>query len=76
MIREEVGEFLRNNKEAFVDEVFEASGHLDMTPIKRAVVGCLKVLGDRFGKVTKDEIVVAVLVVQFQCAHSKNKSKS
>jgi hypothetical protein len=33
----------------------------------------LKVLGDRFSKVTKDELIVAVLVVQVQCAHSKRK---
>ncbi len=76
MIRNEVRQFLADNKAAFVNEVFEAAGHLNMTPVKRSIVGCLKVLGDRFTKVTKDEIFIAVLVVQMQCAHSKIKSKN
>lgn len=73
-VRDEVRQFLKENKEKLVQEVFDAAGHLDMPPLSRTVVGCLKVLGDRFGKVTKDEIVVAVFVVQTQCAHFKRIS--
>ncbi len=75
MIRDEVRQFLKNNKEMFVRDVFEAAGHLKMKPIQRTVVGCLKALGDRFNKVTKDELIVAVLVVQIQCAQLKSKCK-
>lgn len=74
MIRDEVRRFLKSNKKRFVRDVFKAAGHLPMRPIQRTVVGCLKALGDRFGKVTKDELIVAVLVVQIQCAHSKSRS--
>jgi hypothetical protein len=76
MIRDEVRQFLKDQRESFVEEVFGAAGHLNMAPLQRTVVGCLKALGDRFAKVTKDELLVAVLVVQIQCAHSKRKSKS
>ena len=75
MIRDEVQKFLKSQRELFVSEVLAAAGHLGMEPIQRSVVGCLKVLGDRFDKVTKDELLVAVLVVQIQCAHSKIKCK-
>lgn len=75
MIRDAVRNYLRDNKKAFVMDVFEAAGHLPMQPIQRTVVGCLKALGDRFKKVTKDELIVAVLVVQIQCAHSKSNSE-
>ncbi len=75
MIRNEVRAYLKDHREPFVQEVFEAAGHLHMQPIQRTVVGCLKALGDRFEKVTKDELIVAVLVVQVQCAHTKSKRK-
>lgn len=73
MIRDEIRQFLRNDRELFVRDVLEAAGRLNVKPIHRAVVGCLKALGDRFGSVTKDELIVAVLVVQIQCAHTKSK---
>lgn len=76
MIRSEIKTYLLNEPEGLVRSVFEAAGHLPMAPAQRTVVGCLKVLGDRFGKVTKDELFAAVLVVQVQCVHSKRKSES
>lgn len=74
MIRDEVRQYLKDNRAQFVREVFEAAGHLNLTPIQRTVVGCTKVLGDRFGKVSKREIMVATVVVQIQCAHMKRSS--
>jgi hypothetical protein len=74
MIRDEIRQFLKKEKMLFVEEVHAAAGHLNMKPLQRTVVGCLKALGDRFEKVTKDELVIAVLVVQITCAHSKKKS--
>jgi len=74
-LRDEVRQYLKDNKESFVQEVYNAAGHLNLVPLARTVVGCLKVLGDRFSKVTKDEIIVAVFVVQMQCAHSKRSSE-
>jgi hypothetical protein len=75
MIREEVGAYLVKEREALVQEVFEAAGHLPVGPWKRTIAGCLKVLGDRFGKVTKEELFAAALVVQLQCALTKSKCK-
>jgi len=75
-VRPEVRDHLVRNRESLVREVLKAAGHLRTGPLQRTVVGCAKVLGDRFGRVTRDELYVAVMVVQFQCALSMKKYKT
>jgi hypothetical protein len=59
-----VAEFIFEHPAELVEEVVRASAGLPYPPLRRTALGCLKVLGDRFGGVTKTEILVATVAVQ------------
>lgn len=63
-LREEVKDFIFDQIETLVEEVGHVAFGLPLPPLHRTALGCMKVLGNRFGGATKSEITLAVLAVQ------------
>lgn len=55
-------------------EVGQLTFGLPISPLRRTVAGCLLVLGDRFGGVSKAELRLAVVAVQTWITLQMNES--
>jgi len=68
-----VERFIFDEIETLVEEVGRVAHGLALPPLHRTALGCLKVLGGRFGGTTKSELTLAVLAVQAWITLQKNE---
>lgn len=72
-LRLQVAKYIFDEPETFVGEVAAVAAGLPLPPIKRTILGCLKVLGVHFGGITQEELAMAVLVVQVWITSQKSE---